>query len=302
MRNEVIEAYVTEVLRRLPGKDRSGIGFELRGLLNDMLAERTQPGVDEDATVLAMLREFGTPEEVAERFRVPGLVIIPASQSRSFVRWAIAGLLLQWALTLPQVVGGDMRVVTWWFTWGLGALWWPGFLVMASLAAAWFRQLGLARPARWSPRIVDPERVNRGALRLGLVAFAAGVALMVSLPWLAPALPAPLAQVLAFDPAFLRTRAWLALPLWAASFATLAWVYARGRWTTLTRHLDMLASLGFVAVMAWWIVAGPMFVAQATNGGARAALALVIAIMLVDVVVKAVRESVRIRTPRATTG
>ena len=102
MRNEVIEAYVTDVLRRLPGKDRTGIGFELRGLLNDMLAERERP--DDDATVLAMLREFGTPQEVAERYRPPGgLVIIPASQTGSFARWALGGLLLQWALTLPRV-------------------------------------------------------------------------------------------------------------------------------------------------------------------------------------------------------
>ena len=299
MRNEVIEAYVTDVLRRLPGKDRTGIGFELRGLLNDMLAERENPG--DDATVLAMLREFGTPAEVAERYRPPGLVIIPASESRTFVRWAIGGVLLQWALTLPQVFG-ETRVVTWWFTWGLGALWWPGFLVMAYLGQAAVRQRGWFTPAAWSPRTFDPERVNRGALGMGLVAFAAGVALMCALPWITPALPTPLAQVLAFDTGFLHSRAWLALPLWLASFATLAWVYARGRWSTLTRHLDMLTNLAFIALLAWWIAAGPMFQAEATNDGARGALVLVIAILLVDVVVKAVREAVRIRTPRVTTG
>ena len=54
--------------------------------------------------------------------------------------------------------------------------------------------------------------------------------------------------------------------------------------------------------MAWWIAAGPMFQARATNDGARGALVLVIAILLVDVVVKAVREAVRLRTPRVTTG
>lgn len=299
MRNEVIEAYVTDVLRRLPGKDRTGIGFELRGLLTDMLAEREHP--DDDATVLAMLREFGTPAEVAERYRPPGLVIIPASESRTFARWAIGGVLLQWALTLPQVFG-DLRLVTWWFSWGLGALWWPGFLVMAYLGQAAVRQRGWLTPSAWSPRTFDPERVNRGALGMGLAAFAAGVALMCALPWITPALPAPLAQVLAFDADFLRSRAWWALPLWLASFATLAWVYARGRWSTLTRHLDMLTSLAFIALMAWWIAAGPIFLAKATNDGARGALVLVIAILLVDVVVKAVREAVRIRTPRVTTG
>lgn len=299
MRNEVIEAYVTDVLRRLPGKDRSGIGFELRGLLNDMLAERERP--DDDATVLAMLREFGTPAEVAERYRAPGMLIIPAAQTRSFVAWALGGVLLQWALTLPRVFDGQ-PLVAWWFTWGLGSLWWPGFLVMASLGAAWAKQLGLVRAAEWSPRTFDPDRVNRSAMRFGLLAFAAGALLMCSLPWVAPTLPAPFAGIFAFDPDFLRSRAWPVLPLWAASFATLAWVYRRGRWSTLTRHLDLLGSLAFIALMAWWIAAGPMFQAEATNDGARGALALVIAILVVDVVVKVAREAVRIRTPRVTAG
>ena len=299
-RNEVIEAYVVDVLRRLPGKDRTGIGFELRGLLADMLADRAQAEGREadDAMVLAMLREFGTPAEVASRYRPPGRVLIPAEQTRVFVPLAIGGLLLQWALTLPRVFDGQ-PLVAWWFTWGLGAFWWPGFLVMASLAEAWLRERGLFKTAQWSPRTFDPERVNRPVLGLALFGIAAGATLLTSLPWLAPRLPGALPQVFAFDPQFLHQRAWPAVLLWAASLALYAYVYMRGRWSTLTRHVEMVLGLVFVGVMAWWLAAGPMFVAKATDDGARLALGFVAVVSLASLVHQAVREGVRIRTPRA---
>jgi hypothetical protein len=34
--NDVIEAFVRDVMRRVPAKDRNDIGMELRGLLADM--------------------------------------------------------------------------------------------------------------------------------------------------------------------------------------------------------------------------------------------------------------------------
>lgn len=77
--NDVIEAYVLDVMRRVPGKDRNDIGLELRGLLAEMLAERARAEgrAADDAMVLALLRGFGTPAEIAARYRPAGTVIIP---------------------------------------------------------------------------------------------------------------------------------------------------------------------------------------------------------------------------------
>jgi hypothetical protein len=107
--NDVIEAYVLDVMRRVPSKDRQDIGLELRGLLAEMLAERAAEGAKpaNEAMALAMVRSFGAPADVAARYAVPGLVIIPAAQTRSFAVLALAGFGLQWALTLPQVFQGQ---------------------------------------------------------------------------------------------------------------------------------------------------------------------------------------------------
>jgi hypothetical protein len=170
-------------------------------------------------------------------------------------------------------------------------------MAMAYLLTAWLRRMGLFKPT-WRPRIVDPNRVDRGAMAFGLAWFAIGVGFMLCLPWLVERMPEPLSQVLAFDPGFLRARAWPVVPLWLGSFASLAMVYANGRRTVLTRRLETLFSLAFVALLGWWISVGGIFLAKATDDGARAALGLVVAIIVVDLAVKLYRQRTRIRAPK----
>lgn len=295
--NDVIEAYVVDVMRRVPRKDRNEIGLELRGLLTEMLAERAgnEGRAADDAMVLVMLRDFGTPAEIAARYRPPGAVIIPAEQTKSFALLSIGGVGLQWALTLPRVFEGQ-PLAGWWLTWGLGSLWWPGFLAMIALVATGLRQLGLFKPA-WRPRIVDPERINRGALAFGLLWFAIGAATMICLPWIGSLMPDPLPQVFAFDPDFLRLRAWPVLLLWLGSFTTLAAVLLKGRWSPVTRRLEIAFNVAFVALLTWWLTVGDIFQAKATNDGAKAAIGLVILIIVVDLVFRLYRQQTRIRMP-----
>lgn len=296
--NDVIDSYVADVMRRVPARDRNDIGLELRDLLGEMLADRarTEGTAVDDAMVLAVLRDFGAPAEIAARYRPAEMVIIPADQTRSFALLSIGGVALQWAMSLPRVFAGQ-PLVAWWFSWGLGSLWWPGFLVMTALVAAW---IGRMRPfgRAWRPRTVDPERVNRGALAFGLLWYAIAVAMMISLPWTTSLMPGPLPHILAFDPAFLRTGAPLVLLLWFGQFALLVAVFARGRWSPLARRLEIAFSLAFAALLAWLIVAGDIFLAKPTNDGARAGLALVILIIVLDLAVKLYRRRPRIRAPK----
>lgn len=296
--NDVIDAYLADVMRRLPRKDRNEVGLELRGLLAEMLAERAVgESRADDAAVLAMLRAFGTPAEVAARYRPPGMVIIPPEQSRSFAVMSLVGIALQWALTLPGVFHG-LPLTGWWFTWGLGALWWPGFLAMMALAAAWLRHAGIARDS-WRPRVVDPARIDRVTMGFGLAGYAIGVAIMVGLPWIARAMPAPLPQLFVFSPDFLPGRAWPALVLWAGHFALLASVLAKGRWSIAARRLEACFSLGWLALLSWWLVAGPIFRTASVNDGARGGIGLVLLIVVADLVFKLYRRQARIRPPIA---
>ncbi len=291
--NDVIDAYVADVMRRLPRKDRREIGLELRGLLTEMLAERSVGAVPTDAQVLEMLRSFGTPADVAARYRPPGLRIIPAEQSRSFAVMSLVGIALQWALTLPRVFQGQ-PLVAWWFSWGLGSLWWPGFLAMGALAAAWLRRAGMTRNT-WRPRVVDPDRVNRGAMAFGLAGFAVGVAFMLALPWIVQVMPEPWPQRFAFAPDFLHGRAWPVLVLWLGNFALLAGVLSRGRWSATTRRLELGFDVTWLVVLGWWLAGGATFQTAAVDDGARAGLGLVMVFIVADLVLKLHRWRRRIR-------
>lgn len=284
--NDVIEAYVLDVMRRVPSKDRQDIGLELRGLLAEMLAERAAEEAKpaDEAMALAMVRSFGAPADVAARYAVPGLVIIPAAQTRSFAVLALAGFGLQWALTLPQVFQGQ-PLVAWWFSAGLGAFWWPGFMVMMALAASTLRHFRTTQPA-WAPRRADTDHLSRLALSFGLIGSLLGTAFMISLPSIAPHLPGPLPQVFAFDPGFLRERAGFAVLLWLAGLGLLAVLLVQGRWTVLTRRLDLAGNLAWVALLLFWLSAGPIFTSPATDSGARGGIGLVILFVALDLGVK----------------
>lgn len=296
--NDVIQAYVVDVMRRVPAPGRDDIGLELHGLLAEMLADRAagEARAADDAMVLAVLRDFGTPGEVAARYRPAGPVIIPAAQTRGFAIMALAGVALQWCLTLPGVFAGE-RFAGWWLGWGLGALWWPGFMVMMALAAMAWRAAGLPR-AGWRPRLVDPERVDPRALAFGLLWFAVGAAFLIALPWTARLMPGALPRVFAFDPDFLRWRAPPVLLLWLASFVLLATVLRRGRWSPALRRVEAAVSLGFAALLLWWLAAGAIFQAPPTDDGARAGIGLVLLFILLNLAWRAWRGRTRIGHPR----
>lgn len=264
-----------------------------------MLAERAAAAgrVADDTMVLVMLRDFGTPAEVAARYRPPGVVIISAERTRSFAMLSLGGVALQWALTLPGVFAGQ-SVAVWWFSWGLGAFWWPGLMVTFALLAAGLRQRGWWRPA-WRPRTVDPDRINRTTMIFGLVGFAVGVGFMICLPWIAGALPEPLAQVFAFDPGFLQQRAWPVLLLWLGVFAIRATVCVQGRWKSQTRRLEVVFGLVWVVLIIWWIVADDIFQSSSTNDGAKDALALIALFVVADLLFRTYRRRRPIRLPHA---
>ena len=297
--NEVIESYVHDVMRRVSAPERNDVGLELRGLLEDMLAGRAEAeGVAaDDAMVLEMLRDFGAPADVAARYQPEGRPIIPPDQTRWFTIASLIGVGLQWALTLPAVWQGEVPVVRWWFTWGLGSLWWPGFLVMTMLAASWRPGFLAMKLLAAKPRTLDSERINRKAMAFGLLWFVIGAAFMIATPWIFPILPEHMAQVFAYDPAFLRDRAPTVLILWLCGFATLGAVLAKGRWTPALRWVSIAVGAGFLVLLGWWANSGRIFVAEATNDGARFGIGLVIAFVGIDLIYKVNRKRIRIRTP-----
>jgi hypothetical protein len=74
----LIDKYIAEVGKHLPRRNRSDIEAEIRSTLEDMLDERKQTdGPADDATVLALLKEYGSPRQVAATYKTHQYLIGP---------------------------------------------------------------------------------------------------------------------------------------------------------------------------------------------------------------------------------
>ncbi|NJC97285.1 MAG: hypothetical protein C3F07_19820 [Anaerolineales bacterium] len=74
----LIDRYINEVGKHLPRRNRVDIEAEIRSTLEDMLEERKQAdGQDEEALVMELLKEYGSPREVAATYKTHQYLIGP---------------------------------------------------------------------------------------------------------------------------------------------------------------------------------------------------------------------------------
>lgn len=301
--DDLIEAYVSDVVKRLPAKLRNDVGFELRALLGEELRGRAgdQGRVQDETMTLELLRGFGHPEEVALRYHPPGVPIIPPQHTRAFAWVTAIGVALQWAATLPVYAGSGQYnwIGIWWTSFGLGAFWWPGFLVTVMMVAAFVRRRWPAAADVWKPQTIDRDHVNRPMFMAGLGLALAGVGLWVLLAWwsISNQGTSAVAKIFEFDPGFLATRALVVLVYWGVAIALLVVVIVEGRWRELTRRLDTGLKLACAAMLAWIILAGPVFVKASADLPTRSAIALLAIVLLVQAGWRLWRGRNRIRTP-----
>jgi hypothetical protein len=350
--NVIIESYVSNVIGRLPRRRRADVGFELRSLLREELAGRAEDAgrPADEAMALELLGAFGRPQDVADRYRPAGFTIIRPADAPQFAWVALGGVALQWAITLPAAyvdpgiaawaasagVAGAWwaPLPTWWLTWGLGAFWWPGFLITVTIIASAIRHkrgeaepsaasaapidwvvapapaapssdgtavaAGQATAKRISPRVLDRDRINRPGLVLALGFWMLGATVLIALPWLpqlAPGLPQPLLDAFVFDPEFLQWRAPWVLVLWAASFAVAFAELVAGRSTRTTRLISVVGGVAWLVLLAWCLAAGPIFTAPDTDGVVRLCLVGIMVIAAIDLVVTLRRGVMPMREP-----
>jgi hypothetical protein len=304
--DDLIEVYVGDVVKRLPGRQRSDVGFELRALLGEELRGRAEDAgrSPDEAMTLELLRGFGHPEEAAMRYHPPGPPIIPPQHGRAFAWATFIGVALQWAVSLPLYAGSGVYnwVGAWWTSYGLGAFWWPGFLVSVMMVAAFVRRRWPAQANVWTPRAFDRDHVNRPLFMVGLGFALAGVGLWVLLAWWSVTNQGAnaMAKVFEFDAGFLAMRAPVVLVYWGLAIALLVVVIVEGRWRALTRRLDTGLKLACAAMLAWIIAAGPVFVQASTDAPTRGALGLLAAVLLVQAGWRLWRR--RMRAPEAARG
>ena len=301
--DDLIEAYVADVARRLPAKQRNDVGYELRALLREELRGRSGEAgrLPDEAMTLDLLRGFGHPEDVAQRYQPPGAPIIPPQHTRAFAWATFLGIALQWTMTLPLAAGSRVYnwVGAWWTSYGLGAFWWPGFLVTVMMVAALVRRRWPAGQEAWKPLTLDRDQVNRPLFMAGLGCALAGVALWVLLAWWSVSNQgtSPVAQAFAFDASFLALRAPVVLVYWAGAIALMIVVIVEGRWRKLTRRLDAGLNLVCAAMLAWIVLAGPVFAQARADAPTRGAIALLAVLLLAQAGWRTWRAQMRIRRP-----
>ncbi|MDQ7879783.1 hypothetical protein Q9R08_17455 [Microbacterium sp. QXD-8] len=287
----IIDSYVADVVRHLPRRQRADVALELRSLLDDELAGRAaDTGRPADPTLaMELLTTFGTPQDVADRYRPAGFTIIRPSNAPRFTWIALGGIALIWAVTLPAtllgvipVTGWDYgadtwwgRLTVWWLGAGIGALWWPGAMITYTLIGALVDHRRESGSKAWTPappRTIDRDRVSRPGTVVAIAAGVLGATIVIALPWLAswaPGLPEPAIEALALDPGFLQWRAPWILPLWAADLVLYVVVLITGRWTVPTLRARAVLSLAMAGLLLWWSLAGPVFLSPVTDTTAR---------------------------------
>ena len=301
--DDLIAAYVGDVMKHLPMKQRNDVGFELRALLGEELRGRAADAgrLPDEAMTLELLQGFGRPDDVAARYHPPGVPIIPPQQTVAFAWTSLVGVALQWAVTLPMAAGSGAPnwIGGWWTSYGLGAFWWPGFLVSVTMVAAFVRLRWPAAVEAWKPKLVDRDHINRPMYAVGLGFALLGVGVWVALAWWATTYAGTnhLAGVFEFDAEFLATRAPLVLLYWAATIALFVVLIIEGRWRSLTRRIELGLTLALCALLMWIVFGGRVFVQEAANATTEGMLVLLVIALLAEAGWKLWRGRSRIRTP-----
>ncbi|MEW9528303.1 hypothetical protein [Microbispora sp. NPDC049125] len=302
--DDLIRSYVDDVARLLPRGQRRDVAFELRTLLADELAakaaETGRPADEEMARELVLA--FGRPADAAARFH-PVLTIVDPADSRRFLRLTLIGMALIWLLGLmdtvlrhPVASASDLPGVLGilWTGAGVGALWWPGLLVVCFAAGAWLRRNRPERAA-WKPRRTDRDRISRFGYLAAVAAAVCGLLVLFNpatlLDYFYGGRAAPGAyQALALDEDFLRHRAPWLVAVMTLHLGLYAVLVVRGRRQPLTRRIDIGLTLVMCGVLTWLLPGGDIFAAEPTDQTVKGVIVLIVVGSLADAALKARRE------------
>ena len=274
---DLIDRYVVEVARHLPRASATDIASELHSSLGDALDAREAAAgrhADPDM-VAALLREFGHPEAVADRYRPPRALIGPAwYPSFEYIALTVASV-----VATLKIGGFAIRTIVSGTTAGdaltaLGELLTHVFVGVATTAfviAALERVSGDRAPedgyGPWDPLLLpatedadDAGRLDSAELERGIWGNAVMLVLLLAFPqWLGM----PWGYQYRFtivslsDLGFRLPVLWLGL-FWAGSLVVDAVLLRRQRWTGALRGADLaLAVVGALTLGMMLWTAGP---------------------------------------------
>jgi hypothetical protein len=306
-----IDRYVAEVGRVLPERNRADVEKEIRSLLQDALDAETAGAEPTDEQVLAILRQFGSPREMAMRYGASQYLIGPllyptfVTVLRVVVGIVLAvslfGVVFSIAQAPPRledafaIVGGIVGSVVQAAAWVV--------LVFALVERLNLRELEKISTT-WDPSSLPPaETYDRVSTFETIVTVVFTTAFLVFLnvildsqgritveggDWTSMGL---------FSAEFLHYIPWLTALL-AAEMVVAVVALIRGHWTTLLRLLNIALNLAMIA-LALVMLAGPSLAAWEVLDPA---FRIVVAIVLVANAAEAVQQVYRLWRSRARAG
>lgn len=268
---EMIDRYTHEVARQLPAKSRDDIRQELDSLLTEALEQQAEKAGQEpdEAMVAALLQEFGSPSEIAGRYRGEEYLIGPAlfptfkTVATIVVSVVVAIQLVIFAATAlfgntswtPLFAGESLAGIV---SSAIGSL-----VIVVLIFAVLERLPGNQVPEKetWHPRslppIKDPNRIKPVELALGIVFPLLAIILFNRFPYWFVDMEAPPGGYQFFallDRNFLNFIPWLTAS-WALEIVLRSIVLAQGRWNLGTRIGEFLVEL-FGLYIAYVIFTG----------------------------------------------
>jgi hypothetical protein len=291
--DEVIECYVTDVAVLLPRKQRNDVAFELRALLREELqAKADAAGRPADAAMaIEFLRAFGSPADVAARYR-PTLTVIDPADGPTFWRWTVIGLAIIWVLGLierlrPLDSGWDVLNVVgqWWVGTAIPSLWWPGVLVLYFGLASWTHRRW-PRVSRWTPRAEDRLDGGRASIVLAVAGVACGLYVLFEPRWVLDFFwagnAAPQAyEALTYTDTFRQRQGPILYFLIALNIPLMLIGFVQGRRSPTLRRIEQGVALLTCAAMVWTALDGPIFNAARSDQTAKFLLVMIVVFVLV---------------------
>lgn len=271
---DLIDRYVYEVGRYLPRKNRADIQIELRSLINDTLEARVAGEASEE-DIVALLKEFGSPIQVAASYRPESQYLIGPELFpifRTVVGMALLVMVivrvvlfavvlfsnpdpLQALDVLSGVVGNALMII--------------GTIVVIFYTLQTF-DVRLEKPSlEWDPRelpeVEAKNEINRGKMLFNIAVELVILAAVLVFSDYLGVVVTPGTPVLT-DPVITRY-----IPLIVASLLvglvvdiTLLW---RGRWQTGTRLAKITANLLAMVVLVVLISGHAAWLTQQTGSG-----------------------------------
>jgi hypothetical protein len=275
--DDVIESYVGDTVRLLPRRQRDDVAAELRTLLHDELSDRAQESgrPPDKAMALELVRGYGRPNEAAARYH-PAWTIIDPADNTSFTRAAVIGtgallLLSGFRRLLPPRTRADDDQVT------LAILSWLGFLLVVFAVRSWNRRRWPKR-ALWKPR--DRDRASRVGAAL-LIPVATFFIIFYGAPkWVLDQISRGRFDTswAAYSADFQQFR----LPWFLAGMiglvALVVFAAVQGRWSRLTRRIDIGLNLAIALLLLAFAAEGNVFESSAVDQIARNVMAVIGAI------------------------